>query len=59
MATTKVEKIGELAQAIYDEARAGAVQDVLIELEDVLAKYATEDQKPGLTAAIEMIRSNF
>lgn len=60
MASTKIEKILELLDQAEQDIRKATVRDILIDLREGLKdKNCQPGEKAGLTAAIEIIETNY
>jgi hypothetical protein len=55
---TKAERIADLAGQIEDEARTRAIKDIIETLGDFLKDGVKADEKPGMRAAIAIIKAN-
>jgi len=59
MSMTKIEKAISLLEDAAEEMKKEALRDVLADCKAMLAKGATEAEKPGIRAVIESIESNY
>jgi hypothetical protein len=55
---TKIEKIQNLLGDVEADVRKATIEDILIDLRD-FAKDASDDEKPGYLAAIQVIEANY
>lgn len=56
---TKAERIADLAGQIEDEARAKLIKEIIETLKEFAVDGVAADEKPGMRAAIQIIKANF